>query len=105
MTALLGLSPAVLFLFVVNMVLFACVVVLFIVYVVRLVARSRAGSIRAGRMNTTLFTVISGVLGTAWISIWGAGYFTNSPLLSQFGYIFMDLFLIYALVMALRWVR
>ena len=108
MPTLLGLSGPLVFLFVLIWALFACVIGLFIVYVVRLVARRRAGSsapIRAGRMNMVLFTVISVILGTGYISFWGAGMFTNNSMLSGIGYIFLDLFLIYVLVMALRWVR
>lgn len=102
MAALLGLAQAVLL--VTDLALAACVTLLFIVYVVRLVAGRGAGSsapIRANRMNIKLFTVISVVLGTGWISFWGVGEFTNRPLMSLLGYLFLSLYLIFFMAMVL----
>lgn len=106
MAALLGLSQAVLP--VTDMALAACAILLYIVYVVRLVVRRGAGAsssapIRVSRMNMKLFAVISVVLGIGYISFMGVGTFTNRPLPSQIGYLFLSLYLIYVMAMALSY--
>ena len=102
MAALLGLAQAVLL--VTDTALAACATLLFIVYVVRLVAGRGAGSsapIRANRMNIKLLIVIYGVLGAGWISFWGVGEFTNRPLLSLLGYLFLSLYVTCVMAMVL----
>ncbi len=104
MAALLSLSQAVLP--VTDMALAACAILLYIVYVVRVVVRRGAGSsapIRVSRMNIKLFAVISVVLGTGYISFMGVGMLTNRPLPSQIGYLFLSLYLIYVMAMALSY--
>ena len=98
----MGLAQAVLL--VTDLALAACAILLFIVYVARLVARRGADSsapIRVNRMNIKLLTVISVVLGTGWISFWGVGMLTNHPLMSLLGYLFLSLYVICVMAMAL----
>ncbi|HEU5439864.1 MAG TPA: hypothetical protein VFU88_11295 [Ktedonobacterales bacterium] len=111
MTAFSGLSrlsPAVFALFLLNMVLFAGNLVLFAVYVVRVIALRQPESTvltPASPRNVSVFTAVSVVLMGSYFSLWGVGMFTDRPLLSQLGYLCLNLWGIYALVTFRRLVR
>jgi hypothetical protein len=109
MTAFSGLSrlsPAVFVLFLLNLVWFVGNLVLLVVHFARVIAWRQpesTASKRAGIGN--LFTAILAALGASYGALWAVGTLTDRQLLSQLGFVCLNLFVTLALVASLRQIR
>lgn len=74
-----------------------CGFILFFIYLIRSLVRSRAGNVtssRRDRLNIRVFALSIGLLGIGYLLFWAAGTLTNQSILGEVGYFFLDILIL-----------